>query len=62
LWGDKAIEFYHCKQCGCATHYELIEKDADARFAINGCCFAPEDLADVPVRRFDGADTWKYLD
>jgi len=62
LWGDKTIEFYHCKTCGCATHYEVVEKDADARFAINGRCFAPEELVGVPVRHFDGADTWKYLD
>jgi hypothetical protein len=62
VWGDKTIEFYHCKTCGCATHYESVQKDADSRFAINGQCFAPEDLADVPVRHFDGADTWKYLD
>jgi len=62
VWGDKTIEFYHCKTCGCATHYESVEKDADSRFAINGHCFAPEDLADIQVRHFDGADTWKYLD
>jgi hypothetical protein len=55
VWGDKTIEFCHCKICGCATHYE-------SGFAINGCCFAPEDLAGIAVRHFDGADTWKYLD
>jgi hypothetical protein len=32
------------------------------RFAINARCFAPEDLAPITVRRFDGAETWSYLD
>jgi hypothetical protein len=31
-------------------------------FAINGRCFAPQDVVSVAVRQFDGADTWKYLD
>ena len=44
------------------VYYEAIGKDPDSRFAINGRCFAPEELADVPLRHFDGADTWKYLD
>jgi hypothetical protein len=29
---------------------------------INARCFAPEDLASIRVRHFDGADTWKFLD
>jgi hypothetical protein len=62
LWGDRMIEFYHCSTCGCWTHYESIEKNADSRFAINMRCLAPEELATLPVRHFDGADTWKYLD
>jgi hypothetical protein len=61
-WGDKVIEFFHCKTCGCATHYESIEKNPAGRFAINSCCFALEDVADIRVRHFDGAYTWKYLD
>ena len=62
LWGDKTIEFYHCRTCGTCTHYEALTKDPASRFAINGRCFAPEDLAPIRVRHFDGADTWKYLD
>jgi len=62
LWGDKTIEFYHCKACGSVTHYEGVEKNPDGRFAINSNCFAAEDLVDLRERRFDGADTWEYLD
>jgi hypothetical protein len=62
VWGDRVIEFYHCRTCGCCTHYESIEKTPNSRFAINGRCFAPETLAPLRVRHFDGADTWKFLD
>ena len=61
-WNDRVIEFYHCSRCGCSTHYESADKNADSRFAINARCFAPEDLAPLKIRHFDGADTWKYLD
>jgi hypothetical protein len=61
-WGDRMIEFYHCRHCGCSTHYESVDKQPDSRFAINARCFAPEDLAPLKVRHFDGANTWKYLD
>jgi hypothetical protein len=62
LWGDRSINFYHCRDCGCCTHYDVVETGPASRFAINARCFAPEDLAAIPVRRFDGAESWKYLD
>jgi len=61
-WGDHDIEFFWCTTCGCLTHYEDIEKDADGRIAINGRMLSREVTATIPVRTFDGADTWKYLD
>lgn len=62
LWGDRCIEFYHCKTCGCTTHYESVEKNDDSRVAINMRMMALEHTEDIPVRKFDGADTWKFLD
>ena len=61
-WGDREIAFYHCKHCGCLTHYESVNKSDDYRIAINARMMAPDDIEAIPVRRFDGADTWKYLD
>jgi hypothetical protein len=29
---------------------------------VNARLMDPADIADVPVRRFDGAATWTYLD
>lgn len=62
VWNDRVIEFYHCRTCGCATHYESTRKGPDERIAINVRCFPPDELAAVRVRRFDGAVSWKYLD
>lgn len=62
LWGDKCIEFYHCKSCGCTTHYESVEKNDESRIAVNARIMRPQDITDIPVRIFDGADTWKFLD
>ena len=62
VWGDRTIEFFHCKTCGCASHYESIEKDPGSRFAINARMLPPELIVDIRVRRFDGASSWRYLD
>jgi hypothetical protein len=62
VWGDRMLEFYHCRHCGCCTHYESVDKDSSSRLAINARCFAPEELAPLRVRHFDGAKSFKYLD
>ena len=62
VWGDRGIEFYHCTTCGCMTHYESVEKSADSRIAINARMLAPELIAGIRPRTFDGADTWRYID
>jgi hypothetical protein len=61
-WNDRVIEFHHCKTCGCLTHYEAVDRSDEGRVAINARMLAPADIAGVPIRTFDGADTWKYLD
>lgn len=30
--------------------------------AVNASLADPERLRDIPVRHFDGADTWEFLD
>jgi len=60
-WGDKSLEFYYCNTCGCLTHYESTKKSDDSRIAVNARMMSPADIADVKVKLFDGADTWKYL-
>lgn len=26
LWGDECVEFFHCQECGCITHYLTNKK------------------------------------
>jgi hypothetical protein len=61
-WGDHELEFLHCKTCGCLTHYESVEKSDKSRVAINARMMSPDDIDHIPIRRFDGATTWKFLD
>jgi hypothetical protein len=61
-WGDRTIEFRHCRHCGCVTHYESTDKHAQSRIAINARMLPPGVTGSLPVRHFDGADSWEYLD
>ena len=57
-WGEHLV-FHTCKTCGCTTHWMAVDK---SRYAVN-CQLASEaDMEGVRVRRFDGADTWEFLD
>jgi hypothetical protein len=61
VWGDRTIEFWHCRNCGCLTHYESVEKHPDSRFVINARMLPLATLRSLKVRKLDGADTWQYL-
>jgi hypothetical protein len=54
-WNDEVIEFCFCRNCGCLTHYEDVEKDAGSRFAVNARMMEPTAIDGLPVRTFDGA-------
>lgn len=58
-WGDVSIALHTCKTCGCTTHWASIDTD---RIAVNCRLAEPDSIKDVRVRRFDGADTWEFLD
>lgn len=55
------LAFHHCAVCGCTTHWRGLAPGAQ-RMGVNARLFPPDVLADVRVRRLDGADTWRYLD
>lgn len=62
-WGERSLAFHSCTTCGCTTHWENLKPDgADAYMAVNLRLAAPEVVASIPVRHFDGADTWTFLD
>jgi hypothetical protein len=60
--GERTLEIHHCPTCGCVTHWESVKKVGAEKMAVNARLMKPADIADVLVRRFDGASTWTYLD
>jgi len=60
--GDKQLNTFHCNQCGCVTHYSLVNPEPDTRIAINYRMFGASVMEQLDIKVFDGADTWKYLD
>lgn len=63
IWGDKGLGFYFCKTCGCVVHWRALSLDDDGRrrIAVNLRLAEPQMVADIPVRRFDGLETWSDL-
>jgi len=60
--GDKTLRTIRCATCGCVTHWEPLPPEPGARHGVNLRNFDPRILESVKVRRFDGADTWRFLD
>ena len=60
--GDRTLSTVRCATCGCVTHWEPLPPVPGARHGVNLNNFDPAWLATVRVRRFDGADTWTFLD
>jgi hypothetical protein len=60
MWNDRCIEFYHCVTCGCTTPYEGVGKEP--RRVVNARSMDPDDIRGVPIRFFDGADSWQFVD
>jgi hypothetical protein len=60
-WGDKTLDTHHCATCGCITHWSPIEASLD-RMGVNARLMPPAIVDAARIRRFDGADTWKFLD
>jgi len=61
---QRSIDFHHCPACGCVTHYSTTDK-ADpkvARVSVNARMCPAQLVADIQIRHFDGADSFKFLD
>lgn len=59
LWGEKTIAYRFCQKCGCVTHYETLI--APAKIAVNFRMAGNASLQGIPIRKFDGADSWQYI-
>ena len=62
IWGDEELAFHSCRNCGCTTHWKAVSSDSPVRIAVNMAMADPQDIAEIPVRHFDGADSWEFLD
>ncbi len=60
--GDRTLALHTCKTCGCTPYWLGLEPKASTRMAVNFRMCEPDDIRGIPVRRFDGADSWKFLD
>lgn len=61
-WGKEHMLFFHCARCGCVTHYETTEASGNNWVGINFRMMNASLITTIPVRYFDGATTYKYID
>lgn len=59
--GDRTLTTWRCRTCGCVTHWTAIDPALE-RMAVNARLLPPDILRAARIRRFDGAETWKFLD
>ena len=62
IQGDRTLRTIRCRTCGCVTHWEPLESKPGAKHGVHLGSFDPEFVASVRVRKFDGANTWKFFD
>ena len=62
IWGERSIETVRCAGCGSVTHWESLVAKPSGNVGVNMRNFDPTEVGDARLRRFDGADTWAYLD
>lgn len=58
----KAIEFHFCPSCGCVAFWRARQLEGGRRrIAVNLRLAEPQDVAEIPIDRFDGLDTFEDL-
>lgn len=62
VWGERTLTTVRCRHCGCVTHWDPLKPDPDAHMAVNIRNFEPGLLEGLRLRRFDGAESWRYVD
>lgn len=62
IWGDRTLRTVRCRVCGVITHWEPLETKSGAHHGVNLRNFEPALIESVRVRRFDGAESWTFLD
>lgn len=62
VWGDKVLAFVRCGTCGCFSHWRSLDPAYTERMGVNARLFTNLEIDKIRVRRFDGAESWKFLD
>jgi hypothetical protein len=62
VWGDKTLRTMRCKTCGGVTHWEPLVPQPGDKHGVNLNNFDPGLQEAVHIRRFDGANTWTFID
>ena len=59
----ESIGFHFCPACGCVAYWRALAPKQDGRrsIAVNLRMTEPERVAQVPIDRFDGLDTFEDL-
>lgn len=60
--GDKTLAVHSCRICGSTTHWENLVDKKSGQMAVNFRMCATFDIEKFQIRKFDGADTWTFLD
>ena len=58
--GD-SLGFHFCPECGCIAYWRGLEPNPEGRrrVGVNLRLTEPDPIAHVPIRHFDGLDTWE---
>ena len=61
MHGDMKLAFHTCVSCGCTTHWEGHDPE-HSHMAVNFRMCEPEVVIEFAVRKFDGFESWEFLD
>ena len=61
-WSDY-LEYHYCPRCACIAFWRAQNEDDEGkrRIAVNLRLAEPDTVANIPIKRFDGLDTFKAL-
>ena len=61
--GDRWLGFHFCTTCGCVAYYRALDVDADGRrrLVVNLRMSEPDAIARIPIRHFEGLESFKEL-
>ena len=60
---EPSVAFYFCTDCGCVTHYRALKPDSEGRIrtAVNLRMAEPDVVAHLPIRHWEGLQTFASL-